>query len=745
VVVDASKVTEVQLARFVAEAQITGQLQHPNIVPVHEMGLSGDGQPYFVMKKVEGRSLGEVIAALRTGDASTAAEWGRHRLLVAFIQICNAVAYAHDRGVLHRDLKPDNVMLGPFGEVLVMDWGVARLMRDDSTEFVTSEAIERLTMVRTMDGAAIGTPGFMSPEQSLGMLSELDGRSDIWSLGAILYEILTLQPAYSGPNLFALMYAATSGPPVDPRERAPERNIRKEVAAICLRAMASEPGDRFETAAELSSAMEAFLEGSKRREAALSHLTEAEAIWGQYGALAVEREGLVAQEKELIRTLDPWVPLTEKTVLRAVRHRLGMLQPQRARLFGEVLAACEQALSQDPDNPDARNLLAQVHYARLEEAEAARNEEDRLYHEDRVRAFDNGRYAALLEGAGTLTLRTEPSGAKVVCDRYDTSADLVWPLVGHRDLGTTPLEAVPLEQGSYLLTIRCPGRRDTHYPVFIPRGRHWDSGDQPVPLYADKDIGRGMAYVPPGPFVFGGDEQAQDALALSESWLGGFFMSVLPVTMEQYCGFIRALAVLEPEEAWSRVPRQGSGPRSSGGQYWEQPGPGEAYRIPKVDQDGDQWDPRWPVSGVSWDDAQAYAEWRSECDGVLWSLPTEEQWEKAARGVDTRTFPWGNGFDPTLTKMRDSREGRPQPEAVGTFSTDASPYRVHDLGGSMRDWCGNRTYGDDPARRPVRGGSYGADARFCRATCRYGIGPWNVRASCGFRLVRPAAPSEQSS
>ena len=128
VIIDPSRVTEAQLARFVAEAQITSQLEHPNIVPVYDMGATSTGEVYFVMKKVEGRSLRQVLTALRDGDEATTAEFPRTKLLHAFIQVCNAVAYAHDRGVLHRDLKPDNVMLGPFGEVLLMDWGLARLV-----------------------------------------------------------------------------------------------------------------------------------------------------------------------------------------------------------------------------------------------------------------------------------------------------------------------------------------------------------------------------------------------------------------------------------------------------------------------------------------------------------------------------------------------------------------------------------------------------------------------------------------
>jgi serine/threonine-protein kinase len=506
--------------------------------------------------------------------------------------------------------------------------------------------------------------------------------------------------------------------------------------------MAREREDRYPTATELASAVEAFLEGSKRREAALRHVVAAEKAWERHEGLAEERADLLAQKKDLDEALDPWAPLAEKAELRAVRGRLAAIGPDRVKRFSAVLTASDKAFSQDPGNSAALALLSKVHYARFEEAETERNEENRLFHEGRVRAFDTlGRYTALLRGTGTLTLRTDPDGAEVVCERYDTSADLAWPLVDRRTLGTTPLDRVPLEQGSYLLTIRSPGKRDTRYPVYIPRGRHWDSGETPVPLYSDADIGADFVYIPGGPFVYGGDEEALDALLRSEPWTEGFFLSVLPVTMQDWCDFINGLAEQDPEQAWSRVPRQTSGMKKAGGQYWERPAPGEAYAVPVVDRDGDRWDPLWPAFAVSWDDAQAYVGWRSERDGIRCSLPTEQQWEKAARGVDARTFPWGDGFDPTLCKMRDSRPGRPQPEPVGAFPTDISIYGVRDLAGGMRDWCGDETYGGDPIRRPVRGGSWLTRARNGRSAIRYGYEPWGVGTYYGLRAARVAASS----
>ena len=762
VMIHPGEVSEEQLSRFVSEAQITGQLEHPNIVPVYDMGLSEDGQFYFVMKKVQGRSLAEVITALGERDEATEAEWSQHRLLTAFVQVCNAVAYAHSRGVLHRDLKPSNIMLGPFGEVLVMDWGVARLFGnsgetvaaepqeefeldpdegDQGSERVSAAAhpdqIDRVAQAKTVEGTAIGTPGFMSPEQALGKLDLLDGRSDVWSLGAVLYELLALLPAYTAVNPYALVYRVMRGPPVDPCERAPGRGIPEEVAAVCMRALAPERDDRFASAAELGSAVQAFLEGSKRREAALLHVSDAEGSWTRYEALSGEQQELLARKKALEKQLPAWAPLEAKAELRAVRQQLGDIDSARTDRFAEILAACEKAYSQDPGSAAADRLLARVHYARFEEAEAARDKQGWRFHEQRVRRYDDGRYAPLLKGTGALTLRTDPPGAEVICQRYDRSVDLAWPMAEPQVLGTTPLEGLALESGSYLLTLRYPGRRDTRYPVFLPRGHHWDSGPQPIPLFSEADIGEGVVYVPASPFVQGGDLQSTDSRPRSEPWVDGFFLSVLPVTMQQYSHFVSALHGQDPEQAWSRVPRQESGLTSSGGQYWERPSRDGAYAVPERDRDGDPWSPLWPVYAVSWEDAGAYAAWCSEKDGLRWALPTEQQWEKAARGVDGRTFPWGDGFDPTLCKMRDSRQGRPQPEPVGSFAADISPYGVRDLAGGVRDWCGDDHYGGDPKRRPLRGGAWSANARNCRAAYRHGNVPWYVFTHNGFRLARP--------
>ncbi len=252
------EVDEVRLARFVAEAQITAQLDHPNIVPIHEMGVTEDGQLFFVMKRVQGRTLRQIVDGLVAGDPQIQQLYGRFFLLMRFGLVCGAVAYAHQRGVLHRDLKPDNIMMGDLGEVLVMDWGVARLM-GDADEQIDVEPVGDLKVAHTLDGTSIGTPGYMSPEQCHGRLTELDGRSDVWSLGAILYEMVTLHRAYDAPHAYAMLLETVSGPPVDPRERGVD--VDDDLAAIVMRALATDPDQRFASVLELAGALSMYMQG----------------------------------------------------------------------------------------------------------------------------------------------------------------------------------------------------------------------------------------------------------------------------------------------------------------------------------------------------------------------------------------------------------------------------------------------------------------------------------------------------
>src|SRR3954470_5790952 len=244
------------LLRFIKEAQATGQLEHPNIVPVHDLGVDGNGHIYFTLKYAQGDSLKDVIRGRR--DDLMNDERRRFRDLFSPLQmvevligICQGVAYAHSKGIIHRDLKPENVMMGRFGEVLVMDWGLAKALGKNALPTEQPESVADLTMPdgdasQTMEGSIAGTPAYMSPEQAAGKISELNERTDIYSLGSMLYEILSGHPPYKGTSaLDVVRQVLAARPPSLSSGTYGFRPIPRELKAICEKAMQRESGMRY--------------------------------------------------------------------------------------------------------------------------------------------------------------------------------------------------------------------------------------------------------------------------------------------------------------------------------------------------------------------------------------------------------------------------------------------------------------------------------------------------------------------
>jgi len=248
------------MARLVLEARVTGQLEHPNIVPVHELGTADDGRAFFTMQRVQGDTLSDV---LRRDPPPSLVE-----ALNIFQKICDALRFAHDRGVIHRDLKPDNIMVGQFGEVQVMDWGLAKVLGATEEPLVAGADSSTLTQVssggsgsQTLDGSIMGTPAYMSPEQADGLIGQLDQRTDVYALGAILYEILTGQPPFRGSSALEILQQVRSGSLMPPTRRAPERAIPWELEVVVLQAMAQAPQARYQDVGALSADVERFLAG----------------------------------------------------------------------------------------------------------------------------------------------------------------------------------------------------------------------------------------------------------------------------------------------------------------------------------------------------------------------------------------------------------------------------------------------------------------------------------------------------
>ena len=256
---------DVGVVRFLREARIQARLEHPAIVPVHELGEDVDHQPYFTMKRLSGITLAEQLAL--------PAPPLRQKLLRAFVEVCRAVEFAHASGVVHRDLKPANVMLGDFGEVYVLDWGLARVVGEPEPLSVAA-GVDSLAG-ETQPGAILGTPGYMSPEQVRGA-SDVGPASDVYALGAILFELLAGEPLHvRGSAVLRSSLGPTDG---SASQRQPERAIPPELDSLCIAALASDRAAR-PSASELAERIERYLDGDRdlerRRELAATSIAEA--------------------------------------------------------------------------------------------------------------------------------------------------------------------------------------------------------------------------------------------------------------------------------------------------------------------------------------------------------------------------------------------------------------------------------------------------------------------------------------
>ena len=248
-------------ARFLLEAEVTGSLEHPGIVPVYGLGTYADGRPFYAMRFIRGNSLKEAIRAFHEADQRRRTPSERslalRQLLGRFVDVCDAIAYAHSRGVLHRDLKPGNVMLGKYGETLVVDWGLAKVLGKSEVEVTEGLVIGSSESTLTQAGKALGTPAYMSPEQAAGKLDQLGPRSDVYSLGATLYCLLTGRAPFAEGNAGEVLNRVQQGDFPPPRQV--NRQVPAPLEAVCLKAMALKPEDRYGTPRELAEEIEHWL------------------------------------------------------------------------------------------------------------------------------------------------------------------------------------------------------------------------------------------------------------------------------------------------------------------------------------------------------------------------------------------------------------------------------------------------------------------------------------------------------
>jgi len=742
--------------RFIDEAHVTAQLEHPNIVPVYDMGWLPDGQPYYTMRIVKRQSLRDVLE-----HPDLKAQWPLVRLLGAFLQVTRALAYSHARGILHNDIKPENVLLGDFGEVYLADWGLAKAMRDVPFE-IPSRREGAAPRTNGMSSQTSGTPGYIAPEV-LRHETDLDERADLFSLGVVLYELLTrTHPFDVGAGPGAMILATVDRTPKRPRDVVPSCPLLLE--DLCLKMLSKDRADRPALADQVAAEVEAFLEGAKERERrraeAVRLCERATDPVTRFQHLETDRQRLGELARQTLKQVKGWEVVERKRSGWALEDRALEAERESGRALAEAIELYTKALGYDAECADAHRGLADLYWGRARHAENERRPAQQIYFEALVTDHDQGRYAALLRADARLSLETDPPGAHVTVYRY-AERDRVLVPTDERYLGRTPLAEVRLDPGSYLVVIKVAGCRDVRYPVLLGRGAHHTGR---VNLYTNEDIGDDFVYVPGGVAVLGGDPDAYEPLLRQEVDVPDYAIARQPLTMREYCEFLDDLQRTDPTLAEKRSPHDLSGAlgayavRNARG-VWE-PAPviieGEARKMFPAGE-GHEWNV--PAYLVDWFDAAAYCRWRSARDGVPTRLPREAEWEKAARGTDGRFYPWGDRFDPTFCLMRESRPHAPQPEPVGTFATDESPYGVRDMAGGMREWVGD-IFGErsgeelageiepapdtprgDSSFRRVRSGCWSADSKWARAASR-GVGLFALTrgTGLGFRCAKTLQP-----
>jgi eukaryotic-like serine/threonine-protein kinase len=709
-------------ALLIAEAQICAQLEHPAIVPVYDIGADESGLPHYTMRVIRGRALRQALADNGTPDRQ---HLGLVQLLGILRQVCLVVDYAHSRGVIHRDLKPENILVGEFGEVYVLDWGVA---------YVTETSDIRRDRRTSSSLDAAGSLGYMAPEQALG--EQIDARTDVFALGVILFELLTGARPFPDSDVDSLR-ERISRPISRPPSQCTPRRITSAFDDLVSACLSPWPPDRPSSARVVAHAIDAFLDRerarSEREREAASHTDEGQRAMDAFEALDAESRSLQDRADSVLATICPWEPASRKQGAWTMAQEGRRLAAEAARALARAEAAFTRALGRVPDHPAARAGFAALYFRQFESAEARGDQEQMARYLDLARAYDDGELALELADQGELTVSASPHAALTI-GRYEPFG-LLLRCGASRSVDGEPFV---LDSGSYLLIARCD-RVEVRYPLLIQRAM---SHRLMLRLPAVGEVPSGMILIPGGPF-WAYPPRAKRALRCE---LPDFAIGQYPVTFREYAEFLNSIR--DREERERRTPGLGKevAPllvRDERGGFRISEGcvEGDARRRVPPERELDL-----PVHAISWYDAIAYTRWLSLREGRPYRLPTDLEWEKATRGGDGRSFPMGEQLDASFAKLRESRPEASQPEVVGAFEADCSPYGVRDLAGGVADWTltsldgaplPNLTEegtGADERQAIWRGGTWGTTASASRAM-RYSQMLRHRSVLVGFRVA----------
>ena len=701
------------------EARIISCLEHPNIIPIYDAGVDPHRGPFYVMRQVTETSLEMILHQRKMGEGNPH-DYTLNRMLRYFLQVCNAVDYAHHRGVIHCDIKPANILLGDYGEVLLVDWGLAQSRNHPL-------------------GVRGGTLGYMAPEQMDPTVRDLDWRTDVFALGAIIYEILCGVPAFEEARRSDITQVSRDPfnvyrRPLAPSARDSRLEIPKEVEETCMKAISVERDSRLETVRELADAIEEWIEGSKQKERqrieADKSADAGDELAERYHEFVESRPEKLTVCRALRADVVPWASPEDKQDLWDAEDIIKVTDALQVRTFHSAVSAYERALDAVPGHTRSRRGLARLYWSEVQRARQRGDALDQIAYEQLLREVDDGTFVRELQRDGTLQLQIgENVGRVVLAKLVEHERRLV---EGQSEpIAESSFARRSLPAGRYVVTASLgDGPSTVSWPVSIEPGAlcRIEVALPEVCTVADTEV-----VIPAGPARIGGDKFSTESDELVVVDLPTFVMQRHPVTFREWFMFIDDMRRGDPSIVDTLMPRT-----SPAKLVWELRD--DAWQVTTEQPLLGDLDPQTlPLFGVSAESAELYAKWLSEKDGKRWRLPTENEWEKAGRGTDGRVYPWGDHFDATFCKMRDSRPGPPTLEPVGVFQWDDSPYGVRDLAGGVADWCipdPRRTAPREPREVVSRGGAWCDWAIDCRLTSRRRSLATEHSVRVGVRLAR---------
>lgn len=732
---------------FIREARATAQIDHPNIVPVHRLGVFDDVGVYFTMKRVEGETLRAVLRKLAENRPGYRRKFSLIRLLEIFLGACHGVAFAHRHGILHGDLKPGNLMVGDYGEVMVMDWGMARYRPELDQGGANAKMDLELNMPlqeSEKDGKTRpklgGTPAFMAPEQLTGKYPEPTEQTDIYALGAILYTILTWQgaPFNLEMNAEEIMRAAALGNFPPPRKAAHRgQPVPLELEAICLKAMNRNRERRYTKVADLIADVRNYLDGYpvaayspgwlyhlmkliRRRPLVPSALAAALLTWlGFYGFTYINN----LSESNSLLNLAEYSYSQARANHAEARRIFRLLQtPDGAAERGRKLEAeliAQTAEMQNGFNA-ALELISRTTEHGRREAAVDRMIRD-IFRLQLEFYLSTGNYDALKnvlrqgrsqwQALFVRALNLDPELTTLVAKISSKNGTLRLTSSARDKLRLTILqpdgtpatdlntdaaledrelnsqEDFVLPGGDYQLRVTRGDGRTLTFPIRVPL-----AGVEDVHLELPEKLPHNAVFIPAGSFTYSRNDGRNGNVRFP---LPAYLIGKYEVTFGEYLEFWRSL----PEDSAEREEFRA----------WCAFDPASGRRDPVWDDDGElraPFSPTLPVVGITPEAAEAYCRWFGKRFGFTGRLPTRVEWQKAARGVDARAYVWGDEYQTGRALLGDHPDRTKYPAGAepGSFPRDRSPYGVCDLSGNVREMVEESA--DDTSFHSICGGSY---------------------------------------